>query len=984
MAYEDTLQFLRAVLPSVPRYVGAIQRKTGGFIQSFHPTIESLAHHQLQADEAGKTVYFALGAFGDADNREQANVHALRALWMDVDVGQDKADQGKGYATREDAEAAIESLIDKGFPDYSYLVASGRGLHVYWALDRDAPKAQWQITADAFQRGWQALGIIADPVTADAARVLRAPGTTHRKAAPLPVHVLQATGELHSIASLHQAAMQLAPAPAAVPKIAHLETNDDLLANLPLRQSWLSAVVQKCSQVRDIARSRGQTCSEPLWYASIQLARHLVNPEEAAHYLSDGHPDYSPDSVTQKLEQLSSRDIGPTTCDKFRTLNPAGCQGCKWKITSPIQLGEKAPEPVQATIKVQELEITDDGAQLVERELAPPVEPPRGFMFTEAGTAAEVFDDKGIASWKVIFPGQIFPTRVFRAPGRPLEMEVYSCRNGTGEVNKFTVQAVKVGEAKETRNVLMGHIMIDATNATHLQRLLNGMGMAIQAQARTGLSARQFGWQLADPNTARHFIYGRTRFSPEGVERNIAVDDSIQGMADRLCVPAGSMPGAIEGAALYNKSGAQMHQAVYLTGLVGVFAPYTGAQNFAVLSLVSKVGGEGKTTNCDAALSHWFNPQLARSTPRDTQNALYTTMSSRGTLPVFIDEVTNTKPEVAVDLIYTASQGREKARLEQSGKAREPLPPWKCPILTTSNMSVKQLVRANRGDASALDARIVEMHYTRVDLDPAERSRVNSVFYENYGWTGPAVAKHVAAHFDTYAKLAEVLRTKLLERMGWDGADRFWLNWGVGVLLACRAMNALGLAGYSLNDLFGYIASLILQQRVHKQSELRSAIDILAEFLAENAGRVVVGYKVLGHEGAARLNTVYDQGRVTAVVGRTQLDERILYLSPSALRDFCTGKGYDFRSLTAEFAEAGLLARSIVVDVDKDGRPVRSADVPQKYSLGRGTPMASAPAKIIALSLEHTALRGHLADAETAVKSQGIRVVTANAETSNG
>lgn len=984
MAYEDTLQFLRAVLPSVPRYVSAVQRKGGGMIQTFHETVESLAHHQVTVDEAGKTVYFALGAFGPADNREQANVHALKSLWMDVDVGEDKAAQGKGYATQEAAMEAIESLVDKGFPDYSYLVSSGRGLHVYWVIDSDTPKAQWQIAADAFQRAWQGLGIIADPVSADSARVLRAPGTTHRKAAPLPVSVIEVTGELHRIADLHAAAMALSPVPAQTSKVAQLETNDDLLANLPERQAWLSAIAAKCGQVKGIAQTRGKDCSEPLWYAAVQLARHLVNGVEVAHYLSDGHPDYDAGAVTQKLEQLESRDIGPTTCDKFRTLNPAGCQGCKWKITSPIQLGEKAPEPAKARILVQELEVTENGAEIVERELTPPVEAPRGFMFTESGTAAEVFDDKGIASWKVIFPGQIFPTRVFRAPGRPLEMEVYSCRDGTKEVNKFTIPAVKVGEAKETRNVLMGHIMIDSTNATHLQRLLNGMGMAIQSQVRTGLSVRQFGWQLADPATARHFVYGRIRFSPDGVERNIAVDDSVESLADRLCVPAGSMAGAVEGASLYNRPGAQMHQAVYLTGLAGVFAPYTGAQNFAVLSLVSKIGGEGKTTNCDAAMSHWFNPQLARSSPRDTQNALYNTMSARGTLPVFIDEVTNAKPEVAVDLIYTASQGREKARMEQSGaKQRDPLPPWKCPILTTANMSVKQLVRANRGDASALDARIVEMYYTRIDLPPQDRSRITTVFYENYGWTGPAVAKHVASRFDEYAKMAELLRAKLLEQMGWDGADRFWLNWGIGVLMACRAMNVLGLAGYNLSDLFKYVAALILQQRAQKQSELRSGVDILAEFLAENAGRVVVGYKVDGHEGAARLNTVYDQGRVTAVVGRTQLDERIMYLSPAAVRDFCTDKGYDYRSLVAEFAEIGLLARSIVVD-QKDGKPVRSPDVPTKYSLGRGTPMASAPSKVLALSLEHTALRGHLADAETAVKSQGIRVVTANVEPSNG
>lgn len=939
----------------------------------------------MAADEGGKTAYFALAAFGDADNREQTNAHALRSLWIDIDIGEQKAIEGKGYATRDLALAALDAFIAKGFPDYSYLVNSGRGLHVYWVLDRDAPKAQWQITADAFQRAWQGAGLIADPVSADSARVLRCPGTHNRKFAPLPVEVLEATGEVHQIAALHEASARLAPIAqpvvAMAANAAELETNDDLLAGLHQREAHLSAIVKKCQQVRQIAQTQGKTCSEPLWYATVQLARHLVNPSEVAHYMSQGHPGYEPDAVDRKLAQLEERDIGPTTCAKFQTLNPAGCQGCKWKITSPIQLGEKPPEPVQAAITVQELELTESGAELVTRELKPPVEPPSGFMFTEDGTVAEVFDDKGVPHWRVIFPGQIFPTRVFRAPGRPLEMEVYSCRGGTGEVNKFTVAAVKVGEAKEVRGALMQHIMIDSANATHLQKLLNGMGMAIQARERTGHSVRQFGWQMGDPASARHFVYGRVRFRPDGVDRNIAVDETAETMADRLCMPSGSMNGARQGAALFARQGAQMHQAVYLTGLAGVFAPFTGAQNFAILSLVNREGGEGKTTNCDAALSHWFNPVLTRSTTRDTQNAMYNTMSSRGTLPVFIDEVTNAKPDVVVDLLYTASQGREKARMESSGaRQREPLPPWKCPVMTTSNISVKQLVRAVRGDASALDSRVIEMRYQRLDLEPADRTLIGRVFYENYGWTGPAVAQHVAQHYDSYAQAAEMVRAKLLEALGWDGADRFWLNWGVGVLLGCRAMATLKLADYPLGPLFLYVVDLIRQQRQHKDAERRGCVDVLAEFLAENAGKIIVGYKVPGaSENAARLATAYDQGRVTAIVGRTQLDEHVLYLHPGALRDFCTAKGYDYRSTLADFAENGLLAKSYVSQVLPDGREVRSTDVPVRYSLGRGTPMACAPAKVVALSLDHVALRGHRDDALQAMQGPGTKVVYANA-----
>ncbi len=985
--YDTALNFLRAVLPSVPRYVGAVPRPTGGFQHTFFPTVEALAHHQIQFDTRGRTTYFALASFGaDDDHRTAVNAHTLRSFWIDIDVGPDKAASGKGYATQDLALDALDAFIDRGFPDCSIIVSSGRGLHIYWVLDADCPKTAWQPVADAFQAAFQGVGLLADPVSADAARVLRTPGTHNRKdGGCLPVEVVEQTGAVYSLADIAAAASRLAPQRPTMRMdlaagVADLECNADLLGGLPQRQAWLSAIAGKCKQVRDIASAQGSQCSEPLWYASVQLARHLVDGRAAAHYLSQGHPGYSPDDVDRKLEQLEAKNIGPTTCKKFAQLNPAGCQGCKWELTSPIQLGEKAPEPVKPVIKVTAAVATPEGEiELVETEVAPPVDLPAGFMVTAGGTVAEVFDDKGIPSWKLIFPGQIFPTRIFRAPGRPLELEVYSRREQTGEVAKFVIPATALGEAKETRKTLMGHIMIDANNAAHLQKLLNRMGLSIQERERTGVSVRQLGWQMGT-DSPDSFVSGRTRFRGTTIERGIAIDESVEQTADYLSAPGGTIEGAREGAALFAKPGAQMHQSIYLTGLAGVFAPFVGAQNFAALSIVNRIGGEGKTTNCDAAMSHWFRPLPARSLTRDTMNALVHTMSVRGTLPMFIDEVTNAKPEFVVDLIYTASQGREKARMQQSGaKAREMLPPWKCPLLTTSNMSVRQLVRAIRGDAAALDARVIEVRYARLDLEAAERNRIGRVFYDNHGLTGPLVAQHVAANMSAYAQSADVIREKLVAALGVDSADRFWLNWGVGVLLACRATNHLQLTSYSLNELFHYVVQLLIAQRAAKEADSRTAVDILAEYLAEQSGRILVGYRVPGAaENIQRMATMFSQSQTAPVVGRTQLDEHVLYLAPSALQTFCTTRGYDFRAVVQDFDEIGLRAKTFVVGRSSEGHDIRSSDVPERYSLARGTPLAAAPSKVLALSLDHPALRGHRDDAAQAVQGPNTRLVYSN------
>lgn len=995
-----TADFLRRVLPTRGRYCHAVKPHTGfkGFKHTWVSTREELAALQ-ERDGArmDRDTYFALAGFGESPKREAANALYLRALWVDIDCG-----PGKPFATQDAGLDALEAFLDRGWPDYTLVVSSGWGLHAYWELSEDALIGDWLLVAGAFQRALISCGLDSDHISADAARVLRAPGTQNLKRVrtggpAVPVRVLEDTRQTYTLAQLSQCAQAFSPstplplvAPAAsdAPARDTGVSADDLMANLPGREAWLSAIVSRCAQIRAIAQDKGATCPEPLWYATVQLCRHLVNGVAAAHHMSSGHPEYTPEAVDGKLAQLEAKDVGPTTCARFKTLNAAGCENCFWakqgKVKSPIQLGEKDPEAVKPQAQVTSTDVDDAGNLItVERTIEPPVEPPDGFLYTADGTMAKVIDSKGLPTWQRAFPGVIWPTRVYRGPNRPLEIEVFSQRHGTGETRTFTMAAAKIGDPRETRQELMSNVLIDAAQAPLLQKLLNAMSMSIQQRARTGLSVQQLGWQMSDPSTERHFVFGRTRLTPESVEREIVVASSLTTIADQLCVPHGSLEGALEGARLFEHPGAQMHQAIYLTGLCGVFAPFTGAQNFAALSLVTRIGGEGKTTMCDAAMSHWFNPKLTRSDTRDTANALFNTMSCRGTLPVFIDEVTNIKPEAAVDLIYTASQGREKARMDSSGtRTRDPLPPWKAPLLVTANTSIRQLVRAGRGDAAALDARVVEIQFERLDLPPAEAKLIGQVWYRNFGWTGPTMAQHVVRNYDTYARTAEVIQERLILALGRDQADRFWVNWAVGVLLACRAANALGWVNYDLNLLFGWIQKLLLRQRAAKIAEMRSAPDILAEFLAEMGPRIIVAWRLngadTGPERTYKLVTVTDPSRHLALIGRSQLDERVLYLGQTAVRDWCQAKGYDYASFVSECANERLLAGARVVGRKggaKDGALVYRGDVPDRVSLGRGTALASAPTRTLAFSMDHPALVDHRTDAELAAQaSPGFRI----------
>ncbi len=135
-------------------------------------------------------VFFAVGSYAGANRSAPV---AKRAFWLDLD--------GKDFGSIENALREFGSFLKAtGLPRPSIYVNSGRGIHVYWCLDRDLPLDDWRLIATSLKAKCQELGFKADPTaTADPARVLRAPGSLNRKGeTPLPCTVLSDTGSTYT------------------------------------------------------------------------------------------------------------------------------------------------------------------------------------------------------------------------------------------------------------------------------------------------------------------------------------------------------------------------------------------------------------------------------------------------------------------------------------------------------------------------------------------------------------------------------------------------------------------------------------------------------------------------------------------------------------------------------------------------------------------------------------------------------------------
>ena len=102
----------------------------------------------------------------------------LKSLFLDIDV------KKNAYAdTASCAAALIAFMKASGMPRPTLSVETGGGgVHVHWVLDRALKVADWLVLANALKNATKQHGLITDEaVTADAARILRVPGTVNYK-----------------------------------------------------------------------------------------------------------------------------------------------------------------------------------------------------------------------------------------------------------------------------------------------------------------------------------------------------------------------------------------------------------------------------------------------------------------------------------------------------------------------------------------------------------------------------------------------------------------------------------------------------------------------------------------------------------------------------------------------------------------------------------------------------------------------------------
>lgn len=190
--------------------IRAIESPGGVVFRDWFPAcqISDLAGQLRQLNENAANIYFGVNPRSKRSGTKNA-VACCRCVWADLDNV--TLDMVPRHWTRAN------------LPSPSIVVASGHGVHLYWLLDKPQDVASPKSRADFESMLRNMYHDLGSDATQDVTRLLRLPGFTNMKQAPVPCEIVQLTQIRYSIAEFNRwRQSELKLPPASVPSLAPL------------------------------------------------------------------------------------------------------------------------------------------------------------------------------------------------------------------------------------------------------------------------------------------------------------------------------------------------------------------------------------------------------------------------------------------------------------------------------------------------------------------------------------------------------------------------------------------------------------------------------------------------------------------------------------------------------------------------------------------------------------------------------------------
>lgn len=904
--------FLESVLPSSGKYcvVGIRNKKVQ---QSFLNSIDEVQQLADALVDKGVDAYIALASFGEEAARTVENAIALRSFFLDLDCGVEKP-----YAAPEDAAVALKAFIDATGLPQPFIVHSGGGLHVYWMLDNEVPVAEWVPYARALKSLCITNKMGIDPVvTADAARILRIPGTKNFKFGQVRSVEIAVAGEIVPLARI----LKCLPTPAPVVDLSSArmfgmdKTTAELAGDLPKslfsRVIKISETAAGCGQIRH-ALANAATLEEPLWRAALSIAWHCTDAETGIQEVSKGHPGYTAEDTLAKA-QLTK---GPYTCEWYRNNYAKGCVGCKNTITSPILLGKIIEEAVveNGAYVVEhnlrpDAEATDDAVTTVKVEI--PVYEYPYFRGKTGGVCKWVKGEDGVDTETVIYLYDLYITKRFYDSvetgdglGEVVGINLHLPHDG---IRQFYVPITSMLTKDKLRDALVTHgVIAYGTQLDTIMAYLASSVRKLQSQFRANETRSQMGWT---PDN-KSFVLGECEYTAEGMR--LAPPASGTRQLAPLFHPRGTLDAWKKIVDFYDTPGLEAQAFALFAGFGSPLVKFIGGATIkgAMINLVSNKSGTGKTTAQLVVNSIYGHPVDLLMEKADTVHAKFHRLGMMNHLPFTVDETTNMTPEEMSEFIYGISQGRARHRMDsQANKLRVNHATWANITIGSSNKSAIDMLTSLKNSADGELRRIIELQVgTNESISKEFTDALFATLDTNYGIAGPKYVTYILNNMDKVIADLQTMQHKIDKDLKLAQSDRFY-----SVILACSfvgAMIAQELGFHSINvpRIYRYALKAVVgvKESTQNTNEVPSsnATAMVGSYMNENFNG---GLIFTNEEDMPGLPAGPAYKPTIALKFRYERAADEIWIPATALKQYFVDKQVDVKHSMQTMADAGVL-----------------------------------------------------------------------------
>lgn len=912
---------INSVVPSVGTYcLTTIQGKA--IVQTFYDSVDVLVAAGIDASAQGKNAYYAMASFNDASTRTQDNVLRLKAFWLDVDC-KDK-DPLKDYANKHDGIVAIQSFCARHSFPRPTIVDSGNGWHVYWVLDTEVTKAEWQPVADKLKALCLNDNLRIDPAcTADSARILRIPTTLNYRFDPPSAVELKFESKpvmfdaFKGLIDLAFVTLNIKPSL----KIAGTPTKKEMSAVTKAligntASSFKKIMRRSCSnngcEQLFYGVTEQATIDEPFWRATLSVAQHCSDNDTAIHLVSNQHPDYDYDATVAKAEQTK----GPYTCVTFDSLRGNVCQSCPNynKITSPIQLGNEvqaatapvtvsiAPAPLPVIVVKQITEEPSVGIPPVDMakidaslaafhkdkdRVIIPVPPKPYLRGQNGGLYKQTKLEDGTTEDVLIYKNDFYAYARLRDPD---EGQVLACRLHLplDGVRVFNIPLKSVGSRDKLREIICGQgVAANDKKIAELSQYLLTLTSEIEEMQREEKARTQMGWQ--DDNT---FVLGAREYSKNGI-RNCPPSNATTNYQAMFRME-GEMSEWRKVVDVYNAPGFDVHQFIFYMALSSPLLRALGHPGM-LTTLISDESGIGKTTLSMVCNSVWGHPREMLSMPHDTVNATRNRMGVFNSISLFQDEFTNKSPEVCSELVYMSTMGRDKNRSTITGVERVNNTTWNMNSFATANAALRDKLGSLKASAEGENMRMFEFDMRGTPVLPKDiADTVFPLMQTNYGLAGHFLASWLVENVESLKPMVERVQRKMDMKFRFTSKER---NWSIGVACAytiAYVAKELKIHDFPIQENIEAMVKHIDRMRGEVEQSVTHFDALIADFLVENHSYILVVDGLLDANG---LQAPPRNRNINKIVARYEPDTGKLYVAAKALRDYCVQRQFSFNSL---------------------------------------------------------------------------------------